>query len=79
MQMVSPWERNLQERITEMFPLFHQKSLTFSADITSLIVSHLVHLQDYFRMYFLDLDNAHLNWIRDPFVAATETHLYLTS
>jgi len=63
-----------------MFPLYHQECMTSSGDrITPIIVSHLAHLQGYFREYFPELENSHLIWIRDPFAAEVRAHLDLKS
>lgn len=53
-----------------MFPLLHQELATSSVTADSvrpLILSHLTHLKEYFSDYFPELDNAHFNWIRNPF------------
>lgn len=43
--------------------------------ISPLIQSHLEHLQGYFRDYFPDLGNTHLNWFRDPPVVGSSLDL----
>ncbi|KAM3843168.1 SCAN domain-containing protein 3 [Diretmus argenteus] len=66
---ITLWSNKLQEGVSEMFPLLHQELLSSGelGTISPLIQSHLKHLQGYFRDYFPDLENTHLNWIRDPF------------
>ena len=62
-----------------MFPFYHQECMKSSEDIAAIIVSHLSHLQAYFREYYPELENSHLNWIRNPFAAGVGAHLDMKS
>lgn len=76
------WSNKLKEGITEMFPLLHQELLSSGGEldtISSLIQSHLEHLQGYFREYFPDIDSTHLNWVRNPFAPDVGSCLDLKS
>ncbi len=58
---------------TEMFPLLHQELLSSAGKLSTVsppIQSHLDHLQGYFWEHFPDLENIHLNWVRDHFASA---------
>lgn len=44
-----------------------------------LIQSQLEHLQGYFKDYFPDLENTHLNWVRNPFAPGVGSSLDLKS
>ncbi|XP_076037475.1 zinc finger BED domain-containing protein 5-like [Oratosquilla oratoria] len=79
MQKLSLWESKCQEGVTEMFPFYHQECMTSSEDITAIIVSHLSYLQGYFREYYPELENSHMDWIRNPFVAGVSAHLDMKS
>lgn len=79
MQKLSLWEAKCQEGVTEMFPFYHQECMTSSETITAIIVSHLSHLQGYFREYYPELENSHLNWIRNPFAHGVGAHLDMKS
>lgn len=76
------WSNKLKEGITEMFQLLHQELLSSGGEldtISSLIQSHLEHLQGYFREYFPDIDSTHLNWVRNPFAPDVGSCLDLKS
>lgn len=75
------WSNKLQEGVTEMFPLLHQELLSCDdlGSISPLIQSHLEHLQGYFKNYFPDLENTHVNWVRNPFAPSVGCSLDLKS
>nr|ABF20550.1 transposase [Danio rerio] len=79
-QKLSLWESKLEEGVTEMFPLYNQERISTTADnITPIIQSHLSHLQGYFKQYFPDLNNNHLDFVRDPFAPGVGTYLDLAA
>ena len=75
------WSNKLQEGVTEMFPLLHQELLSCDdlGSISPMIQSHLEHLQGYFKDYFPDLENTHLNWVRNPFSPGVGSSLDIKS
>lgn len=78
---ITLWSDKLQEGVTEMFPLLHQELLSSGelGTTSPLIQSHLKHLQGYFKDYFPDLENTHLNWVRDRFAPGVGSSLDLKS
>ncbi|XP_051965270.1 zinc finger BED domain-containing protein 5-like [Xyrauchen texanus] len=79
-QKLSLWESKLKEGVTEMFPLYNQECISSTADnITPIIQSHLSHLQGYFKQYFPDLNNTHLDYVRNLFAPGIGTHLDLAA
>ena len=55
------------------------KNVWHQVKTTTIIVYHLSHLQGYFREYYPELVNSHLNWIRNPFATGVGIHLDMKS
>ncbi len=71
------WKKRINNNVFEMFELFgkHLKENDLSfAKYKDSIFDHLSNLKNYFDKYFKEiLENNNLRWIRNPFLADSET------
>ena len=70
------WKHKVKERNFEIFPNFCNIELKFQ--ISSHIINHLTLLREKLQYYFPNIKCENYDWITNPFLATSPTHLSLT-